>query len=92
MSKVPKNDGHVTVALDSMRFTGRCAGCDKSFGTYRPAVGGGVLVQTQGTAAYQLCGRCAQCWRTDEKFRHRLEREAFRTIFGAGPDQVGGVA
>jgi hypothetical protein len=92
MSKVTKNDGHVTVAADAVRLTGRCAGCNKPFSVYRPAVGGGVLVEVQGTAAYHLCGRCAECWRSDNKFRQRLEREAFRTIFGAGPDQVGGVA
>ena len=94
----PASDAVATVTnqaqrvLDAMASTCRCAGCDSKFSERNPAAGGGVLIQPEGVATYQLCEGCALRWHRKPKFRKRLQREAYRTIFGAGPDQVGGTA
>jgi hypothetical protein len=75
--------------VGTVRLTGRCAGCNKEFSDRNPAVSGGLVIEAQGSAGYQLCAPCVERRHGDRKFRRRLKQEAYRTIFGAGPDQVG---
>jgi hypothetical protein len=96
MAKIsPRPRGVNTAAqriASTIACTGRCAGCNKEFTERNPVVGGGVLIEPQGAAGYQLCGICTPRLYGDRKFRARVQREAYRTIIGAGPDQVGGAA
>jgi hypothetical protein len=78
--------------LDRIKLTGRCAGCDTIFTERNPVAGAGVVIEPQGSAGYQMCGTCLLRLQSDRKFRARVQKECFRTIFGAGPDQVGGAA
>ena len=69
--------------------TGRCAGCGRHYqADERPAYQG-MLIEPQGVAIYTICWECGPRLRS-KKFRRWLERQAYRTIFGAGPDNVGG--
>jgi hypothetical protein len=78
--------------VDTIALTSRCAGCDAKFTERNPAVGAGMVIEPQGSAGYQVCGICLPRLRRDPKFRARVQKECFRTIFGAGPDSVGGTS
>jgi hypothetical protein len=91
-TRPPRAANHAQRVVDTIACTGRCAGCNAEFTERNPAVGGGVVIEPQGMAGYQLCGVCEPRWHGDRKFRACLRKEAYRTIFGAGPDSVGGAA
>ena len=72
--------------------TGHCAGCNHEYRPDEAPAGEGMLIEPEGVALYTLCSRCFARVRRERKFRRQLERDARRSIFKAGPDDVGGVA
>jgi hypothetical protein len=72
--------------------TGHCAGCNHEYRLDERPGGKGALIEPEGTVFYTLCEKCAPRWHGDRRFRRRLERDAYWTIFTAGPDDVAGTA
>jgi len=72
--------------------TGHCAGCNHEYRNgERHAACGLWTWPGRGIALYTLCWKCAPLTR-NRKFRTRLRDDAYRSLFKAGPDDVGGSA
>ncbi len=82
---------NIATALVRGWRTGHCAGCNHEFCNGESQTRG-MLIEREGVALYTLCAKCAYRAPRDRKFRRRLESDAYRSLFNAGPDSVGGSA
>lgn len=72
--------------------TGHCAGCNHEYREDERNVASGLWTwHNVDVAMYTLCWRCAPRVR-NRKFRARIRYEAYRSLFMAGPDDIGGTA
>lgn len=87
----PRTLANIALVSNMTWHTGQCAGCNHQYRggeSFTPC----FLAEPQGVCCYTLCEPCTFRWPRDRKFRRRLEREAYRSLFNAGPDDVGGSA
>lgn len=87
----PRTAAHAALIGDVSWRAGHCAGCNHEYRVGERSAPG-VLIEPEGIALYTLCNPCSFRIRRDRKFRRRVERDAYRALFGVGPDDVKGTA
>jgi hypothetical protein len=72
---------------------GYCAGCGRKHPKNEQSVLSGMWVWPllDAVVFHSLCGECVPRMHNPE-FRERIRDEAYRSLFKAGPDDVGGAA
>jgi hypothetical protein len=69
-----------------------CAGCGRDLQAGERIHDAEAHFNQGGSVLFRLCCKCGPTLESNPELRLRLTREAYRSLFGCGPDDVAGVA
>lgn len=69
-----------------------CASCSRDLLPGKPVHDAEALIPNEGIVLFRLCGPCKADMENNMTLREHIVREATRSLYGAGPDDVKGSA